>query len=119
MAVNLQTTWADTTEVLVTGVRTMLKAVEVEVDPASTAAVYVQLFNEAGVTPGTTAPSIVLLVPFVTQMNRRKVKYVFAGGIVFDTALEWFVSTTHDGATAPTGVNLPEVSRLYYEPMTD
>jgi hypothetical protein len=117
MAVNRQTTWADTTEVAVTTAATWVKGVEVTVQEDSTAEVYVQLFNATGVTPGTTAPNVVLPIPAVTADNRKKRKYVFPGGLAFGIALEWFVSTTHDGATAPTTDNLPLEAILYYEPM--
>lgn len=116
MAVNRRTTWADATAVQVNNFATWIKGLEVYVQPDSVNEVYVQLFNLSGVIPGTNAPNVVLAFPPATQDNRKKRKYVFPGGLYFNTALEWFVSTTPAASTAPSGNNLPEVSLLYWEP---
>lgn len=117
MAVTRVTTYTDTTEEQVRTGRTLVQAIEVEVDPSSSAEVYVQLYNVANPTPGTTAPNAVIPIPPVARDSKRKRKVVFAGGLAFDTALSFFTSTTHDGATAPTGADAPEYVAVYWLPV--
>src|SRR3989304_4738923 len=111
MAVNEQTTWADTTEVLVKSGATRLKALEVQRHPDATAVIYVQLYNNLNPTPGVTTPNDVIQIGFgASEGDRVKVNF---HGKYYDTGLSWFISSDA-GATAPLTVELPLISRLFY-----
>lgn len=114
--VSRETAWTDTTDIIASATPVRLKAVVVDVPAASSALGFVQLFDSADATPGTTAPFIVLPIPRVATMgSRRRLKYVFAGGVVCGTGLTWLVTTTHDGATVPTGADVPLAIEVHYE----
>lgn len=112
MAVSSATSWSDTTAVVARSGSAHVKSVRAVLNPAATAASYVQLYN-ASATPGTTAPNLVLELP--VRSRNTTVSFPFPKGLYFDTAVEWFVSTTHDGATAPT-TDAPLQVDVHYAP---
>jgi hypothetical protein len=111
---------ADNTAVVIRTGSTKLTAVEVAQRVAAAPVLYLQLFNTASITPGTTAPFKVVNIPAGNVLlDANKIKEVYSGkhgGIEFGTALGYCVTTTHDGATAPTAGQEPEVS-LQWEPL--
>lgn len=111
---------ADNTAVVARTGRTKIKSVKVSQRVGAAAQLYLQLFNTASITPGTTTPVLVLLVPAGdTLMDAMQIKYVFTGmrgGIDFSTALGYCVTTVHDGGTAPTAGQEPEVV-INWEPL--
>lgn len=113
--ISTATSWADTTEVSAYAAAVRLKAVVLDLAQGVSNETFVQLWDVANPTPGTTAPRLVLPVPRTTLIGiRRRIKYVFPGGLPFTTALTWFVSTTHDGATAAT-TDAPLVVEIHFE----
>ena len=115
MAVSSATSWADTTEISASATAARLKAVVFTPISGAAGEVFIQLWDVANPTPGTTAPRHVIAVPIFTGVPRRR-KVIFPGGFPFATALTWFVSTTHDGATAAT-TDAPSVVDIYFEPI--
>lgn len=102
MAVSSATSWTDTTDIIANAGACRLNSVEVRVNQDASAASYIQLFDSANATPGSTAPNIVLYVPSPTTAGLTPSYHFDLGGVVMATGLTWFVSTTHDGATAAT-----------------
>ncbi|HJQ65916.1 MAG TPA: hypothetical protein VJ816_06050 [Gemmatimonadales bacterium] len=96
------TAWTDTTDLIVSATPVFLNSVRVRVNPDSTAASYVQLFDSADATPGTTAPNDVIYVPAANVAGRQLEYHVAYNGKYYATGLTWVVTTTHDGATAAT-----------------
>ena len=115
MAVSRATSWADDTEVSASATGARLKAVVFTAISGAAGEAFIQLWDVADPTPGTTAPRLVIAVPVFTGVPRRR-KVIFPGGFPFATALTWFVSTTHDGATAAT-TTAPSSVDLYFEPI--
>ena len=115
MAVSSATTWTDTTEISASATAARLKAVAFTAISGAANEVFIQLWDVVNPTPGTTAPRHVIAIPIFTGVPRRT-KVVFPGGFPFATAITWFVSTTHDGATAATA-DAPGVVDIYFEPI--
>ena len=118
MAVATFTTWADTTEQTVLAAACRVTAIEIARHAEQANEVYLQLFDVANPTPGTTAPRMVLPVPTVAVAGGGNsphiYKYIFPGGLRFGTACTAFCSTTDDGATAPTTTSLPPRIRVFF-----
>lgn len=115
MAVSSATAWTDTTDIIASPTPVRLKSVKIRPNPDSTAASYVQLFNSADATPGTTAPNDVIYVPGSDIAGRRVEYNVNFGGKYYATGLTWFVSTTATGATAATTA-APSLVEVHYTP---
>jgi hypothetical protein len=96
------TAWTDATDLIVSTTPVYLNSVRIRVNPDSTSASYVQLFNSADATPGTTAPNDVIYVPPGNVAGRALQYHVVYNGKYYGTGLTWSVTTTHDGATAVT-----------------
>lgn len=94
--------WTDTTDVIASAAPARLISVQIRVNPDATVDSYVQLFNSADATPGTTAPNDVIWVPSPTTAGRKLEYNVPYNGKYYATGLTWFVSTTATGATAAT-----------------
>lgn len=110
--------WSDTTEVLAFTGDCRLKAVVIDIAGDGTAEAFIQFWDSASPTPGTTAPRMVLPVPFIGDVGgtKRRYKYVFPGGLPFGTGLSYLPTTTHDGATAVTTEG-PAAVEIHYERM--
>jgi hypothetical protein len=114
MAVNIQTTWADTTDIVVSTGPVRIKAVEVLRDPEATASVFIQMYNATSSTPGTTAITDQIEVPSAAATNQDgvhlKVNY---SGKYYNTGLCIFCSSDRAN-TAPLTVEIPEYVKVYY-----
>jgi hypothetical protein len=114
--VSRATAFVDDTEIVASTVACRLKAVVVDVPAAAAAETYIQIWDNATPDPGTTAPNMVLPVPRVAVMGaRRRLKFLFAAGHVFGTALSWLPTTTVSGQTVPTGADVPLAVELHFE----
>ena len=101
-----------TGDVLVRSIKVLQKVVDAPV-------LYLQVYNAASPTVGTTAPSMVLPIPAGranTQVRRRFDFSDQVGGIELGTALAIAVTTTHDGATGPDAGDEPDVE-IDYQPI--
>ena len=111
---------AENTAVVIRTGATKLKAVRVEQRTFDAPALYLQLFNTASITPGTTAPVKVIPIPAgVADMQAQIYKETYTGtrgGIEFATALGYCVTTTHDGSTDPDSGDEPVVI-IDWEPL--
>jgi hypothetical protein len=112
MAVSSATSWSDTTAIEASSGAARVKSVRAVLNPEAVAASYVQLYNAAA-TPGTTAPNVVLELPI--NSRNKTVSFPFPNGLYFDTAVNWFVSTTHDGGTAAS-TSAPLQVAVHYAP---
>jgi len=93
--------------------------VTIDVPLAAAAETFIQLWDNAAPTPGTTTPRVVLPIPRVALMGlRRRISYIFPGGLVFGTALSWEPTTTYNGSTIPVGADLPLAIAVYFEKLT-
>ena len=110
---------ANATGVTVRTGSTKVKAVRVEQRVAAAPRLYLQLYDAASPTVGTTAPTKVVPIPAgVTDMQAAIYKEALTGtrgGLEFGTALSYAV-TTHDGLTAPTAGQEPVVI-IDWEPL--
>jgi hypothetical protein len=102
MAVSSAGAWSNTTDIIASAVAARLKAVKIRLNPDSTAASYIQIFDSADATPGTTAPNDVIYCPAASTAGRDAEMNVNYGGKWYNTGITWFVSTTYNGATAAT-----------------
>ena len=111
---------ADNTAVVIRTGRCALKSVKVTQRTFDAPVLYLQLFNTASITPGTTAPTAVVTVPAGNaNMAATILKATFSGtkgGGEFTTALGYCCTTTHDGGTAPDAGDEPEVI-ISWEPL--
>jgi hypothetical protein len=111
---------ADNTAVVIRTGATRLKSVTCRQRVGAAPRLFLQLFNTASITPGTTAPEKVVPIPAGdTQLDCTVNKGSYSGkkgGIQFSTALGYCVTTTHDGLTAPTAGQEPEVI-IQWEPL--
>lgn len=73
----------------------------------ATVPAYVQFYDSAAVTPGTTAPKIMICVPALDSKSQE-----FVGGITFNTAITVASTTTPTGATG-TATDDVSVSAMY------
>lgn len=100
--------------------RTHLRNVRVRQRTTDAPRLFLQIFNAASPTVGTTAPEIVLPVPAGSaNMDSQGYDYPMQGprgGVELGTALAYAVTTTHDGNTAPDAGDEPEVI-IDYEPL--
>jgi hypothetical protein len=100
---------------VVTG-NVLLRSIKVLQKTGDAPALYLQLYNAASPTVGTTLPTMVLLVPAGLPSSHARTTYDFSnnlGGINFGTALALAVTTTHDGAVGPTAGDEPDVTIDY------
>ena len=118
MAVDRQIAWVDDTEVQVTSVPTLVKGVIVDKNRAQgTGAFWIGIWNVADpdLAANLVSPDIILYVPGPTTDRLFLRKYVFPGGVFFNTAVTWFAfETTNDFGAAVTTNNIP-VARLFYD----
>ena len=113
MAVSTATAWTDTTDVIAYVGACRVTAVEVDIAPAATSTSFLQLWNSADATPGTTAPTVQIEIPIETSRRGSQFKVVFPKGMRFATGLTWFVATASAGGTAAT-THAPLAVSVYY-----
>jgi hypothetical protein len=114
MAISSAAAWSDTTDIIASATPTRVTHVRIRTNPSATSKAFVQLFDSADATPGTTAPDFVIGLPaYLTSGN--KPEYNVMIDQYFATGLTWFVSTTHDGATAAT-TSAPLLVDVHYAP---
>jgi hypothetical protein len=109
MAVSRTTTFSDTTEILARNGLSRLSAIRAY--PGASANYWVQVWNAANPTPGTTPPDI----QFPVYTTRREPMLVIFDKIVLD-AVSYFASTAASGGTATTNTGI--AVEVYYEPLT-
>jgi hypothetical protein len=111
---------ATNTAVVIRTGQTALLSVKVAQRAGAAAALFLQLFNTASITPGTTVPIAVVTIPAgSTIMDATVLKVAFSGtkgGAEFTTALGYCVTTTATGSTAPTAGQEPELI-IRWEPL--
>lgn len=92
---------------------TVVKGIRLEQHTNDAPVLYLQVFNHASPTVGTTAPATVLQVPAgSTKVEFARLAAQFQGafgGLHLATALSYAVTTTHDGLTAPDAGDEPVV----------
>lgn len=115
MALSSATAWTDTTDIIASATPVRLKAVRIRCNPDSVLNSYVQLFDSADATPGSTLPDEVIYVPRADQAGRQVEQNVAFKGKYYHTGLTWFVSTTATGATAAT-TSAPLLVEVHYAP---
>lgn len=108
-------TWADTTEQTVFSVAARVTKIEIIPDVAQSATAYIDFWDNANPTPGTTTPF--LRIPVNSNTTRglqRKIAVVFPnGGLRFGTACTAFCSS-NGGATAALTTVIPDDIIVYY-----
>jgi hypothetical protein len=113
MAQSRTTVFSDTTEIAATTARAYLKGVFASINPSATLAdVFVQLWDVANPTPGSTAPDIALYIP---QGALSGGKYTFRWEFPRTycvNGITYFAATAAGGGTASTIIDAVEV---YYE----
>lgn len=117
--VSRTTAFSNDTEILAHTGACRLKAVIIDITDAGDAENYVQLWDSVTADPGTTAPRVVLPVPFLVAGvfgTKRRYKYVFPGGLPFGTGLSYLATTTHDGETAAPATDIAAVE-VHFEIM--
>ena len=114
MAVSRTTSFSDTTEVAATTAAAYPKGVFVSITRSATAAdVFVQLWDVANPTPGTTSPDASCYIPSAS-ITGGKFTYRFPlPRTYWANGITYFASTTVGGATASTIIDAVQV---YYEP---
>jgi hypothetical protein len=108
----------DDTEIIAHTGDCRLKAVILDIADDGDAVGFVQFWDSVTADPGTTAPYMVLPIPFYNDVggSKRRYKYVFPGGLPFGTGLSYLPTTTHDGETVLTDEGLL-VIEVHYERM--
>ena len=116
MAVSRVTSWADNTETQVYTGLCRIDGVEITKNPSQTVVNWVHLWNATN--PDLAAndvPAISLLIVSPTVDNKYSQKYDLRG-VVFDTALAWFVSEdSGDYGEAPDTI-APLAVRVFWTP---
>jgi len=106
---------AATAQLVRTG-RTLLRSVRIRQKTGAAPELYIQFFNNAAPTVGTTAPNMVIPVPAGAAGEIKLDNIDFQGiygGRDFGTALSIACTTVHDGAVAPTAGDEPVVDVDY------
>jgi hypothetical protein len=106
----VQTSWADTTDIVVSTSAKRIKSIRVTRKPTATAPVYIQLYDATSATPGVTAITDQIQVGFGEYPTIVKVNF---HGKLYKTGVCWFCSTDL-GATAPLTTEIPSECRLDY-----
>ena len=116
MAKKSFTSWANTTEQTVYAGACRVTRVDAYPHASQAAEVYIDFWDNADPTPGTTDTKMVLPIGTATiQGARRKTTYIFpGGGIRFATACTIFCATSPENATAPTTTSLPPLIDVFY-----
>jgi hypothetical protein len=107
-----RTAAADETAVAVLSSKAQLRSLHVIQHTVDAPALFLQLFNNASPTVGTTAPNKVMPIPPGRTGEKTYIKENInteQGGFPFSTALSFAVTTTHDGSTGPDAGDEPEV----------
>ncbi|MCA9455857.1 MAG: hypothetical protein KC587_04295 [Nitrospira sp.] len=109
----------DETGVLVYTGESVLRSIKILQKTEDAPLLYLQIFDHASPTVGTTAPSMVLPVP--AGLSGRMVPFRYdltgpQGGLKLGTALTIAVTTSHDGATGPDAGDEPDIV-LDYQPL--
>lgn len=116
MAVFTAAAFADTTEQTVHSGPCSVKAIIIHKNHSQSAAAFIQLWDAANPTPGTTAPPWSFKVDTLTNTGQLVTKIIFPnGGIKFNTACTIFCSTAASGGTASTTTTLPDIIEVVYE----
>jgi hypothetical protein len=115
MAVSRTTSWTNTTGVVDKAAAVTLKAIRVQLNPAATAASYLQLFDGLTATPGSDTPVYSAIIPAPILGGNLTRSYPFPGGIRFATGLCSFVATAFNGGTAAT-THAPLAVDVHYTP---
>jgi len=108
---------ANATAVLVRTGRTVVKNISVEQRAPTAPVLYMQIYNNAAPTVGTTVPNDVIEIPAGNanlDVSQLGVDYVGPwGGKNYGTALAFAVTTTNGGSTNPTAGQEPRVTIDY------
>jgi hypothetical protein len=115
MAVSSASAWSDNTDIIASSTAVRLKSVRVRQDPDSATAAYIQLFNSADATPGSTTPNDVVYLPAPASTGRRAEFNFNMQGKYYATGLTWGVFTTATGGTAST-TGAPLLVEVHYAP---
>lgn len=110
---------ADNTAVVIRTGSTKLTAIKAVQRTFDAPVLYLQLFNTASITPGTTAPVKVIPIPAGAVQDAKAIKEAYSGthgGIEFGTALGYCVTTAHDNGVAPDAGDEPELE-IQWEPL--
>src|SRR3990172_3536677 len=117
MAVARFTSFVDTTEQTVLATACMVTSVLIKANKNQSAEAWLSLYNNATPTPGTTEPDVVLPIDTLAKSGKGMFKFIFPGGIAFDTACTVFVSQTSPiDATAAATTVAPEEILVFYQP---
>ena len=115
MAVSSASAWSDTTDIIASATGVRLTTVRVRQNPDSATAAYIQLFDSADATPGSTAPNDVIYLPAPASTGRQPEFNFDMNGKVYATGLTWGVFTTATGGTAST-TGAPILVEVHYAP---
>lgn len=100
-APSVSTAWTNTTAVTDFSGSCRLDSVTVRLNPDSSAASYLMLWDSITATPGTTAPDFAIKLPAGTSARDTALNINF-GGIYCATGVQSFVATAANGGTAAT-----------------
>lgn len=119
MAVTRLTSFAAAANALAGSVPTRVSKIRIQLNPAATVTSFLQLFDAAAPTLGTTTPNDVLEVPLPANaalgIKQTHVVVFPGGGKRFATALSVGCTTTYNGATGAT-THAPLSIDIYWEP---
>jgi len=108
-----ETAAANATAVLVRTGRTVVRSIRVEQRAKTAPVLYLQIFNNAAPTVGTTLPDHVIQIPAGdTNLDAAVLDVTYSGafgGANFGTAVSYAATTTATGLTAPTAGQEPRV----------
>lgn len=117
MAVKRSTSFADSTAVTASAAPGRLLSVRLVLNPSQASAIFLQLFDSTSATPGVTTPDYVIKLPNPTGAagGLTKIEYkIVLGNVRFATGIQFFVSTTYNGATAVITTSLPQEVQVFY-----
>lgn len=107
---------ANATAIAIRNGTTRLQKVQAYIRAASSARLYIQLFNSNSPTIGTTTPDLILMIPPGRVGKQKKVSFIFAseeGGCYLSSGLSAAVTTTPTGSTNPESADRPELVIKY------
>jgi len=105
--------WANTTEQTVASAAVRLHKIEIFPNQEQSAIAYLDLWDVANPTPGTTTPTLRIPIQSVTTNGYVRKITVDCHGIRFGTAVTAFVSTD-GGATAVLTTTIPLEIKVYF-----
>lgn len=116
MAVSRTTSWTDSTGVVDYAHAATLRSIRITLNPAATAASYLQFFDATSATPGSDTPVVSFAIQPPLNGGNKTRSFPIPGGMRFSTGICSFVATAFNGGTGAT-THAPLAVDIHFTPV--